>query len=56
ADAREAEALVLSCTDMRSVEAAAALEARTGKPVITSNGAMMDAALTHLAGSARLGA
>ncbi|MEM0943879.1 MAG: Asp/Glu racemase [Pseudomonadota bacterium] len=56
ADAPAAEALVLSCTDMRSVEAAAALEARTGKPVITSNGAMMDAALTHLAGSARLGA
>ncbi len=40
ADHPEAEVIVLSCTDMRSVEAIAALEARLGKPVITSNQAM----------------
>ena len=36
-----AQALVLSCTDMRSVEIIARLEAAVGKPVITSNQAMM---------------
>ncbi|MEM9248013.1 MAG: Asp/Glu racemase [Pseudomonadota bacterium] len=40
ADAPEAEAIVLSCTDMRSVETIAALEAALGKPVISSNQAM----------------
>ncbi len=40
ADHSEAEALVLSCTDMRSVEAIARLEQAVGKPVITSNQAM----------------
>ena len=35
-----AEALVLSCTDMRSVEAISRLEQAVGKPVITSNQAM----------------
>ncbi|MDJ1006279.1 MAG: Asp/Glu racemase [Paracoccaceae bacterium] len=37
----EAEALVLSCTDMRSVETIARLEAATGLPVVTSNQAMV---------------
>ena len=40
----QVEALVLSCTDMRSVEATAALQDTTGKPVITSNRAMVDLA------------
>ena len=40
-DHRRAEALVLSCTEMRSVEAINAIEARTGKPVVTSNQALM---------------
>lgn len=48
ADAAETEALVLSCTDMRAVEIIAALEAATGKPVVTSNQAMMFAALCQL--------
>ncbi|MDG1208083.1 MAG: Asp/Glu racemase [Paracoccaceae bacterium] len=41
ADHPDAQALVLSCTDMRSVEIIARLEAAVGKPVITSNQAMM---------------
>lgn len=41
ADADDVEALVLSCTDMRSVEVVERLEAATGKPVITSNQAML---------------
>lgn len=41
----DAEALVLSCTDMRSVEATAALERATGKPVICSNRAMVEHAM-----------
>lgn len=40
ADHPDAQAVVLSCTDMRSVEIIAQLEARIGKPVITSNQAM----------------
>lgn len=48
ANSDDAEALVLSCTDMRSVETIARLEAATGKPVITSNQAMMRVALDHL--------
>lgn len=49
ADHPEAEAVVLSCTDMRSVEAIAKLEAKLGKPVITSNQAMVFQAM-QLAG------
>ncbi|MEM8792242.1 MAG: Asp/Glu racemase [Pseudomonadota bacterium] len=45
ADAPGAEALILSCTDMRSVETLERLEAATGKPVICSNQAMMFQAL-----------
>ncbi len=41
ADSTEAEAIVLSCTDMRSVEVIARLEQAVGKPVVTSNQAMM---------------
>jgi len=40
ADHPDAQALVLSCTDMRAVETIARLEQRVGKPVITSNQAM----------------
>lgn len=44
----EADALVLSCTDMRSLEVLDRLEATTGLPVISSNQAMMFAALQEL--------
>lgn len=40
ADDPHAEAIVLSCTDMRSVETVIKIEAALGKPVITSNQAM----------------
>ncbi|MFK7745844.1 MAG: Asp/Glu racemase [Roseobacter sp.] len=49
ADHPDAQAVVLSCTDMRSVEVIAELEAHLGKPVITSNQAMMCQGM-HLAG------
>ncbi len=49
ADHPEAEAIVLSCTDMRSVEIIARLEAVAGKPVISSNQAMVFQAM-RLAG------
>ncbi|GAB5446261.1 maleate cis-trans isomerase family protein [Gymnodinialimonas sp.] len=48
ADHPKADVLVLSCTEMRSVEAVARIEAAVGKPVITSNQAMLFAALQHL--------
>ena len=48
ADHPEAEAIVLSCTDMRAVETIAALEEETGKPAVTSNQAMMHAAISRL--------
>mgnify|MGYP001796035624 CR=1 FL=1 len=35
------DAIVLSCTDMRATETIARLEATTGKPVVTSNQAMV---------------
>ncbi|MCG7519896.1 Asp/Glu racemase [Ruegeria sp. Ofav3-42] len=41
ADHPDAQAIVLSCTDMRSVEAVERIEAALGKPVVTSNQAMM---------------
>ncbi len=44
----QADALVLSCTDMRSVEMIARLEADVGKPVVTSNQAMVFSALHAL--------
>ncbi|MGV6805468.1 MAG: maleate cis-trans isomerase family protein [Ruegeria sp.] len=41
ADHPDADALVLSCTDMRSVEILQRLEERVGKPVVSSNQAMV---------------
>ena len=49
ADHPDADAIVLSCTEMRSVEAIARLENEVGKPVISSNQAMAFQAL-QLAG------
>jgi maleate cis-trans isomerase len=48
ADSAQAQAIVLSCTDLRAVEIIAELEARTGKPVVTSNQAMLFAAMQTL--------
>lgn len=48
ADSDQADALILSCTDMRSVETIERLEAQIGKPVVTSNQAMMRATLDAL--------
>ena len=48
ADDAGAEGLVLSCTEMRSVEAIEAIEASTGKPVVTSNQALVRACLTRI--------
>lgn len=45
ADHSEIDALVLSCTDMRSVEIIEMLEEKIGKPVVTSNQAMLYQAL-----------
>jgi len=41
ADHPQAQAIVLSCTDMRSVECITRVEAALHKPVVTSNQAMM---------------
>ena len=41
ADSADAQAIVLSCTDMRAVETIDGLEQLLGKPVVTSNQAMM---------------
>ncbi|MEQ8652959.1 MAG: hypothetical protein RIC87_10890 [Kiloniellales bacterium] len=41
ADHQDAEAIVLSCTDMRALEVQDQLESRLDKPVITSNQAMV---------------
>lgn len=41
ADTEEADAIVLSCTDMRAVEAVIEIERRRGKPVVTSNQALL---------------
>lgn len=48
ADHDRAEGLVLSCTDLRAVEVIEDLEAAIGKPVVTSNQALMYAALKRL--------
>jgi len=48
ADHPEAEVIVLSCTDMRAVEAVDALERDCNKPVVTSNQALLFAALRKL--------
>ena len=41
ADSDQAEAVLLSCTDMRATEVVAEIEAKIGKTVVTSNQAMM---------------
>lgn len=48
ADSSDAEAIVLSCTDMRSVEILDRLEQTLGKPVISSNQAIMFEAMGTL--------
>lgn len=48
ADHPDAQAIVLSCTDMRAVEAIDRVEAALGKPVVSSNQAMMFALLRAL--------
>ncbi|MEO0328368.1 MAG: aspartate/glutamate racemase family protein [Pseudomonadota bacterium] len=48
ADHDDAEAIVVSCTDFRALEAIPALERILKKPVITSNQALMFACLTQL--------
>ena len=48
ADHKSAEAIVISCTDYRAVEAIADIEAELGKPVITSNQALVFACLQRL--------
>jgi maleate cis-trans isomerase len=48
ADHPDAEALVISCTDARAVEAIEALECRLLKPVVTSNQALMFCAIRRL--------
>lgn len=48
ADSDAAEALVLSCTDLRAVESIEALEQALGKPVVSSNQSLMFAALRAL--------
>jgi len=47
-DHPQAELLVISCTDYRALEAVPALEQALGKPVITSNSALMYACLKQL--------
>jgi hypothetical protein len=48
ADRADAQAVVLSCTDMRSVETIDALEETLRKPVVTSNQALMYVARKRL--------
>jgi len=45
ANSPEADAIVLSCTDLRATETIVLLEEQAGKPVITSNQAMMFSAM-----------
>ena len=47
-DSTEAEAIVLSCTDMRAAETIKAIESQTNKPVVTSNQALLFCALKNL--------
>ncbi len=48
ADHENAEAIVIACTDMRAVECIEAIESRLRKPVISSNQALMFAAVNAL--------
>ena len=45
ADCPDADAIALLATDIRALPASAPLEAELGKPVVTSNGALLWAAL-----------
>lgn len=45
ANSKDAQAIVLSCTDMRSVEVIGRMEKHLGKPVVTSNQALMARAM-----------
>ena len=48
ADHQQAQAIVISCTDFRALEAVPAIEKTLKKPVITSNQALMYACLSRL--------
>ena len=48
ADSDDAQAIVLSCTDLRTVDAIPKIEAKLGKPVISSNQAMVYCAMAKL--------
>ena len=48
ADCAEADAIVVSCTDYRATEAIEAIERQAGKPVVTSNQALLLLALERL--------
>ena len=48
ANCDQAEAIVLSCTDMRAVEVVNLLETELGKPVISSNQTLLFAALQYI--------
>ena len=48
ADSASAQAIVLSCTDMRAVEIIESLEERLKKPVVSSNQALMHVACKRL--------
>jgi maleate cis-trans isomerase len=48
ADSTQAEAIVLSCTDLRAAEIIKPLETQSGKPVVTSNQAMLFMAMQTL--------
>lgn len=48
ADHPQADLLVIACTDYRALEAVPALEQALGKPVVTSNSALMYACLKRL--------
>jgi maleate cis-trans isomerase len=47
-DHADAQAVVVSCTDFRALEAVPQIEKTLGKPVITSNQALMFACLREL--------
>ena len=48
ANSDEAQAIVLSCTDLRTIDAIPKIEEKLGKPVISSNQAMMYCAMAKL--------
>ncbi|MFA9421492.1 MAG: hypothetical protein ACERLB_15185 [Gammaproteobacteria bacterium] len=48
ADHPDADVLIIACTDYRALEAIPALELALGKPVVTSNSALMYCCLKRL--------